>query len=153
MWQRVAFAPCVPYSCWIGKGYRNGGSAQRPAIDDLVLRHRLFADTLSDNDAGIAQFPGEHGKELSPEYLITECLYGKQTLFCFRMQTIRVIVKNDENPYLKDRAYPLGKEKYLTPSSTRKENFLTIEVFWKIEEFETDHSAIGLARRLCYHVL
>lgn len=89
--------------------------------------------------------------ELTPQFLKDCDKFWRDTevsvsTIAMRMRTIRAIVKNDENPYLKDRAYPFGKGKYLIPSSTRKEDFYPIEDIWKLEEYETDHAAKEMAR-------
>lgn len=91
--------------------------------------------------------------ELTPQFL-KECdRFWRDTevstsTIAMRMRTIRAIVKNDEKPYLKDRAYPFGKGKYLIPSSTRKQDFYPIEDIWQLEEYETDHPAKELAKAI-----
>lgn len=90
-------------------------------------------------------------QELTPRFL-TECdKFWRSTgvstsTVAMRMRTLRSIINNEGKPYLTGEQYPFGKGRYLIPSSTRKNEFLSIEDIRKIEEYQTDHIPLSMAR-------
>lgn len=90
-------------------------------------------------------------QDLTPRFL-TECdKFWRSTgvstsTVAMRMRTLRSIINNEGKPYLAGEQYPFGKGRYLIPSSTRKNEFLPIEDIRKIEEYQTDHIPLSMAR-------
>lgn len=66
------------------------------------------------------------------------------------MRTFRALINNQDGtkPYLTGERYPFGarKGKYAIPEGGRREIALPIQDVWNIENFETDHPALILAR-------
>jgi integrase/recombinase XerD len=66
------------------------------------------------------------------------------------MRTIRALINNKEGetPYISEKHYPFGTKrgKYIIPEGGRREIALSIEDIWRIEDFETDHPQLLLAK-------
>ncbi|OCW95621.1 hypothetical protein A9168_02930 [Macellibacteroides sp. HH-ZS] len=66
------------------------------------------------------------------------------------MRTIRALINNKEGetPYISEKHYPFGTKrgKYIIPEGGRREISLSIEDIWRIEDFETDHPQLLLAK-------
>jgi integrase/recombinase XerD len=66
------------------------------------------------------------------------------------MRTIRALINNKEGetPYISEKQYPFGTKrgKYIIPEGGRREIALSIEDIWRIEDFETDHPQLLLAK-------
>lgn len=89
--------------------------------------------------------------ELTPQFL-KECdRFWRETgvstsTISMRMRNLRAIINNVDTPYLTGKNYPFGKGKYLIPSGSRRQGFLEIDDIRKLENFETDHPDMALAR-------
>ena len=66
------------------------------------------------------------------------------------MRTIRALINNKEGetPYISEKNYPFGTKrgKYIIPEGGRREIALSIEDIWRIEDYETDHPQVLLAK-------
>ncbi|QRX62927.1 phage integrase SAM-like domain-containing protein [Dysgonomonadaceae bacterium zrk40] len=66
------------------------------------------------------------------------------------MRTIRALINNKEGEtaYISEKHYPFGTKrgKYIIPEGGRREIALSIEDIWRIEDFETDHPQLLLAK-------
>jgi integrase len=66
------------------------------------------------------------------------------------MRTIRALINNKEGetPYISEKHYPFGTKrgKYIIPEGGRREIALSIDDIWRIEDFETDHPQLLLAK-------
>ena len=66
------------------------------------------------------------------------------------MRTIRALINNKEGetPYISEKHYPFGTKrgKYIIPEGGRREISLSIEDIWRIDDFETDHPQLLLAK-------
>ncbi len=90
-------------------------------------------------------------KQLTPQFLKDCDKFWRATgvstsTVSMRMRCIRAIINNDDNPILTGKTYPFGKGKYLIPSSTRRQDFIPIEDIWRLEDYETDHDALMMAK-------
>ena len=114
-------------------------------IDDRNVTRGENKITVKDRDILFTDITPKFIKECEQFWIETGV--SKSTI-SMRMRNIRTIINNDGKPILKGAAYPFGRAtgKYKIPTGTRKNVFLPIEDIWKIENYETDHQSLILAR-------
>jgi len=94
-------------------------------------------------------------EEITPEFL-TECEkfwldtgVAHATIGIY-MRTLRAIINNSEGeePYISQKRYPFGikRGKYAIPEGGRRNISLPVEDIWKIENYQTDNTALATAR-------
>lgn len=114
-------------------------------IDDRNITRGKNKITVNDTDIFFTDLTPTFIEECSKFWYKTGV--SKSTV-SMRMRNIRTLINNDGKPILKGASYPFGRsrDKYKIPIGTRKNIYLPINDIWKIENYETDHQSLILAR-------